>query len=282
MDIKVFTCVGGTRFDKRELAIAQIIVGTEGKVLTLSRKHYIVDLSRVQIFVLDEADGLLAKDPTQIDEVQEIAGRLSRGVQTVFFSAAIPEEVDIMRSQIMRNPVDIVVEKDKRILQGVQQFYINVDDEEFKSKSLVKLFNRIGKQIQAVIFCDGHEIVEFLKTELWRNDYSVLAIHSKSDQYERSIGLKDFSEGLIRFLITTNLIGRGITVHRIPLVINYDMPATCVDYAHRIGHMGRLGERTGVVISFVASEDDMKSIKELESFYETKIEEIPANIDTYF
>uniref|UniRef100_A0A915DWD0 Helicase C-terminal domain-containing protein n=1 Tax=Ditylenchus dipsaci TaxID=166011 RepID=A0A915DWD0_9BILA len=95
------------------------------------------------------------------------------------------------------------------------------------------------------------------------------------------MNVAEFLRAETKILITTNIIGRGLNVHSVSLVINYDMPPTLVDYAHRLSHFGSLGKRSGVVISLVATEDDMRGIRQLEHSYDTIIEKLPERIEKH-
>jgi len=107
-------------------------------------------------------------------------------------------------------------------------------------------------------------------------EFTVSSTHGEIGQKERELILTEFRSGSTRVLITTDLLARGIDVHQVSLVINYDLPRNLENYIHRIGRSGRFG-RKGVAINFVTN-DDRRAIRELEQFYNTQIEEMPANI----
>jgi len=175
----------------------------------------------------------------------------------------------------MTNPVRILVKKDELTLEGIRQFYINVGDEEFKVDTLIDLYDTVNIT-QAVIFCNTRKKVEYLKNKLSEKEFTVSATHSDISQKEREVILSEFRTGSSRVLITTDLLARGIDVHQVSLVINYDLPRNLENYIHRIGRSGRFG-RKGVAINFITRSDE-RNIKELERFYNTQIEEMPANI----
>jgi translation initiation factor 4A len=120
--------------------------------------------------------------------------------------------------------------------------------------------------------------VDWLSEQLRAKDFTVSAIHSDIDQETRNAILSEFRSGSSRILISTDLLARGIDVHGVSLVINYDLPKNFEKYIHRIGRSGRFG-RKGVAINFISNED-ISTMKELEKYYNTKIEEMPANIAT--
>jgi len=185
-----------------------------------------------------------------------------------------PDALEIT-AKFMTNPVRILVKKDELTLEGIRQFYINVGDEEFKVDTLIDLYDTVNIT-QAVIFCNTRKKVEYLKNKLSEKEFTVSATHSDISQKEREVILSEFRTGSSRVLITTDLLARGIDVHQVSLVINYDLPRNLENYIHRIGRSGRFG-RKGVAINFITRSDE-RNIKELERFYNTQIEEMPANI----
>jgi len=129
---------------------------------------------------------------------------------------------------------------------------------------------------QAVIFCNSRKKVDWLTEQLRQKDFTVSATHSDIDQETRNTILTEFRTGSSRILITTDLLARGIDVHGVSLVINFDLPKNFEKYIHRIGRSGRFG-RKGVAINLVAV-DEMGILRDLERYYNTKIEEMPAHI----
>jgi len=118
--------------------------------------------------------------------------------------------------------------------------------------------------------------VDALSENLTKKDFVVSSIHGEMQSETRDQIMKEFRDGASRILITTDLLARGIDVHHVSLVVNYDLPRQRESYLHRIGRSGRYG-RKGVAINFV-TKNDMKDLKELEKFYDTQIEEMPSNI----
>ena len=132
---------------------------------------------------------------------------------------------------------------------------------------------------QAVIFVSKKSKVDWLAEELHKRDFTVSCMHGDMDQATRDLIMKEFRSGSSRILITTDLLARGIDVQQISLVINYDLPSSKENYIHRIGRSGRFG-RKGVAINFVTKEDKAK-MHEIEQFYHTQVEEMPADIAQY-
>merc|ERR1712156_845203 len=168
-----------------------------------------------------------------------------------------------------------LVKKEELTLEGIKQFFINVEKEEWKLETLTDLYETMTIT-QAVIFLNTRRKVDWLKEKLHEKDFTVSSMHGDMEQGERDIIMKEFRTGSSRVLITTDLLARGIDVQQVSLVINYDLPTNRENYIHRIGRGGRFG-RKGVAINFVTS-DDHRTLKDIESFYNTEIEEMPMNV----
>jgi len=178
-------------------------------------------------------------------------------------------------TKFMRDPVRILVKKAELTLEGIKQFYIAVEKEDWKLDTLSDLYETVTIT-QAVIFCNTRKKVDWLTDKLGQRDFTVSAMHGDMDQGQRDLIMKEFRSGSSRVLIATDLLARGIDVQQVSLVINYDLPANRENYIHRIGRGGRFG-RKGVAINFVTA-DDVRMMREIEQFYSTQIEEMPMNV----
>lgn len=187
----------------------------------------------------------------------------------------MPQDVLEVTTKFMRDPVRILVKKDELTLEGIKQFYIAVEKEDWKLDTLSDLYETVTIT-QAVIFCNTRRKVDWLTEKLTARDFTVSAMHGDMDQPQRDLIMKEFRSGSSRVLIATDLLARGIDVQQVSLVINYDLPANRESYIHRIGRGGRFG-RKGVAINFVTA-DDVRMMREIEQFYSTQIEEMPMNV----
>merc|ERR1712139_619156 len=185
-----------------------------------------------------------------------------------------PEMLDMTR-KFMRSPVRILVKKDELTLEGIQQFYVAVDKEDWKLETLCDLFE-VMTVSQSIIYCNSRRKVDFLEREMSKRDFTVSVIHADLDQETRNLVIREFRSGSSRVLISTDLLARGIDVQQVSLVINYDLPQKVENYLHRIGRSGRFG-RKGVAINFV-TDRDVRSMRDIEKHYETQVEELPADI----
>ncbi|KAK9365150.1 P-loop containing nucleoside triphosphate hydrolase protein [Lipomyces kononenkoae] len=274
-NVTCHACIGGTaiRDDVRILQEGvQIVVGTPGRVQDMIQRRAL-RTDNVKIFVLDEADEMLSHGFK--DQIYDIFQLLPPSTQVVLLSATMPKEVLDVTTKFMRDPVRILVKKDELTLEGIRQFYIAVEKEEWKLDTLTDLYETVTIT-QAVIFCNTRRKVDWLTDKLTARDFTVSAMHGDMDQAQRDIIMKEFRSGSSRVLITTDLLARGIDVQQVSLVINYDLPVNKENYIHRIGRGGRFG-RKGVAINFVTNED-VKVMRDIEQFYSTQIEEMPMNV----
>jgi len=275
MNIKVHACVGGTavRDDIRTLSSGvHIVVGTPGRVGDMINRRAL-KLDNIQQFFLDEADEMLSRGFR--DEIYNIFKYLPETVQVCLFSATMPLEVMEVTKRFMRDPVRILVKRDELTLEGIKQFYIAVDREDWKLDTLCDLYETLTIT-QAIIYCNTRRKVDWLQEHMVKRDFTVSCMHGDMDQRERDIIMREFRSGSSRVLITTDLLARGIDVQQVSLVINFDLPTNRENYIHRIGRSGRFG-RKGVAINFL-TEGDIRYLRDIEQFYTTEILEMPMNV----
>ncbi|ETO14154.1 hypothetical protein RFI_23213, partial [Reticulomyxa filosa] len=166
-------------------------------------------------------------------------------------------------------------EKKELTLDGIKQYFVAVEKEDYKFATLCDLYETMTIS-QAIIYCNTRRKVSWLTDQMKQRDFTVSAMHGDMDQKDRELIMKEFRSGSTRVLITTDLLARGIDVHSVSLVINYDLPINRENYIHRIGRSGRFG-RKGTAINFVTNEDE-STLQDIEQFYHTKIEELPMDV----
>uniref|UniRef100_A0A1L8DH04 Eukaryotic initiation factor 4A n=1 Tax=Nyssomyia neivai TaxID=330878 RepID=A0A1L8DH04_9DIPT len=275
MKAQCHACIGGTNVkeDVRKLELgSHVIVGTPGRVFDMINRN-VLRTNTIKLFVLDEADEMLSRGFK--DQIHDVFRMLPPDVQVILLSATMPADVLEVSKYFMRDPVRILVKKEELTLEGIKQFFVNVEKEEWKIGTLCDLYGTLSIT-QSVIFCNTRRKVDFLTEQMTSQEFTVSAMHGDMDQRERDIIMKQFRTGSSRVLITTDLLARGIDVQQVSLVINYDLPTNRDNYIHRIGRGGRFG-RKGVAINFV-TEEDKRTLRDIEQFYNTKIEEMPANV----
>ena len=274
MKVKVHACVGGTAV-REDLQILKegvhVVVGTPGRVYDMVQRGAL-RLHKLKQFVLDEADQML--DRGFKDQIYEIfACGLPKDTQVALFSATMPADALELTSKFMRDPVTILVKKEELTLDGIKQFYVAVEKEDWKLDTLCDLYETLTIT-QAIIYCNTRRKVDWLTENMKKRDFTVSATHGEMEMRERELIMKEFRSGATRVLITTDLLARGIDVQQVSLVINYDLPTNRENYIHRIGRSGRFG-RKGVAINFITVAD-AKYMQDIEQFYSTSIEEMPC------
>jgi len=275
MSIKCHACIGGKSLgdDRKVLQSGcQIVSGTPGRVYDLIKRGDLTTKS-LKAFIIDEADEMLNKGFKE--QIYDIYRYLPSSTQVVLVSATLPVEVLDMTRKFMNDPIRILVKRDELTLEGIQQFYVAVEKEEWKFDTLCDLYDTLTVT-QAVIFCNTKQKVDWLAGKMKESNFTVSAIHGDMTQEDRERVMEEFRSGSSRVLIATDLWGRGIDVQQVSLVICYDLPMNRELYIHRIGRSGRFG-RKGVAINFVKNEDG-RTLRDIEHFYSTRIQEMPANI----
>mmetsp|Transcript_467 Transcript_467/g.1245 ORF Transcript_467/g.1245 Transcript_467/m.1245 type:complete len:400 (-) Transcript_467:96-1295(-) len=269
------SCIGGTRvsddIEKLQNGV-HIVVGTPGRVLDMLTRG-VLRPRTIKMFILDEADEMLSRGFK--DQIYAIFTNLPNDVQVGLFSATMPDDALELTQKFMPSPVKILVQRQELTLEGIKQFYINVEQEEHKFDALCDLYDTLNIT-QAVIFCNTRRKVDWLTDRMRARQFTVSSTHGDISQRERDIILEEFRTGSSRILITTDLLARGIDVQQVSLVINYDLPRNLESYLHRIGRSGRFG-RKGVAINFI-TKSDVEGLQEIEKFYNTQVEEMPANV----
>jgi len=209
-------------------------------------------------------------------QIQDIFKYLPPEIQIALFSATMPLDILKLTTHFMRDPAKILVKNDELTLEGIKQYYIAIEKEEWKLDVLLDLYSNLDIN-QALIYCNTKKRVNELADAMKEKEFTVSAMHGEMDQMQRDLIMKEFRTGSTRVLITTDLLARGIDVQQVGLVINYELPFKKENYIHRIGRAGRYG-RKGTAINFVVP-SDARFIKEIQEHYNTQIEEMPEDLD---
>jgi len=268
-------CVGGTSVREDMSRLEQgvhIVVGTPGRVFDMINRRALFTDS-IKLFVLDESDEMLSRGFK--DQIYDVFRFMPPKCQVGLFSATMPQEVLEITDKFMRDPVQILVKREELTLEGIKQFYVMVDREEWKLDTLCDLYETLTIT-QCIIYVNTRRKVDWLVDKMQQNDFTVSCMHGEMEQKERDIIMREFRSGSSRVLITTDLLARGIDVQQVSLVINYDLPTNHENYIHRIGRSGRFG-RKGVAINFLTQED-VRTMREIEQVYNTTVEEMPMNV----
>lgn len=229
----------------------QIIVATPGRLLDHMRRET-VNVGRVSIFVLDEADQMLHMG--FLNEVQEIVDKLPYKKQTLLFSATMPEAVRQLAVHYMREPEDIRVKGKQVTLEGIKQSVVNVTDRT-KAPVLISMIERYQPYL-AVVFCRTKIRAKKLTEALLDKGINVDELHGDLSQSKREQVMKRFRQADLQILVATDVAARGLDVEGVTHIFNYDIPHDAESYIHRIGRTGRAGHE-GIAITFAGTRDKL-------------------------
>ncbi|MBK7540958.1 MAG: DEAD/DEAH box helicase [Candidatus Competibacteraceae bacterium] len=226
-----------------------LLVATPGRLLDHVNQGN-VDLSKVEILVLDEADRML--DMGFIPAIRRILALLPRRRQNLLFSATLPETIRELATDLLHDPVTIDVAPRNATASLVHQ-QIHPVDQDRKSDLLAHLLHA-GDGEQTLVFTRTKHGADRLTRQLERAGLRAAALHGNKSQAARTRALADFKQGQVRVLVATDIAARGLDIAQLPLVVNYELPHVPEDYVHRIGRTGRAG-RDGVALSLVSDDE---------------------------
>ena len=237
-----------TQKDKLRMGV-DIIVATPGRLLDhLSQKT--VDLSEVEVFVLDEGDRML--DMGFIVDIKKIIKSLPYKRQNLLFSATFPREIRTLASKLLHSPKEIQISSQNSTAEKVKQIIYPVD--RARKKELLIHCIKEEKWFRVLVFTKTKRGADKLTKVLNKQKINANAIHGDKTQAARSRALKSFKDGEIQVLVATDVAARGIDISLLPYVINFDLPLVPEDYIHRIGRTARAGKE-GTAISLVCADD---------------------------
>ncbi|KAG8911762.1 translation initiation factor eIF4A [Tulasnella sp. 417] len=274
LNVDCLACLGGTNAggDAERLQDGvHLVVGTPNRVYDLIMRG-VLKTDHLGIICLDETDEIFNRGFK--DQVDEIFQRLPPRIQFVLLSATMPADVLELTKNRMLEPVRFIVKQNESSLEGIHQFYVNVEKEEWKLETLSDLYDVITAQ--AVIFCNTRRTVDWLAEKLKEKELTVSALHNDMEPRQREIITKEFRSGAARVLLTTDLLGRSMDLQQVKWVVNYDLPTNRENYIRRVGRGGLFG-RKGVAINLVTN-DDVATLRGIQEFYNTEIDEMPMNI----
>jgi translation initiation factor 4A len=277
MGITVHSATGGPPITEDIKALqrgAQFIVGTPGRVYALIRRRALL-LDNIRVLILDEADQMLEnKFKEQIMCILEF--KFPHSTQVGLFSATMPIEViDIAERLAGDDAIRILINPEKLTLEGVKQYYVELDQEDWKFEALYDLYQNLNIN-QLIIFVNKRQKAEWLAYKMKEKGFTLECIHGDMDVSERRTRMNEFRSGQVRVLISTDLLARGIDVQQVSMVINYDFPIDRENYLHRIFRAGRFLKK-GVAINFVSGEE-FKMMKEAQKYFNLNIGELPNNL----
>jgi len=244
---------GGMDMKPQTAALRQgveILIATPGRLLDHVEQKT-VNLSQVQLLVLDEADRML--DMGFLPDIQRIVNLLSPKRQSLMFSATFSDEIRKLAKTFLDKPVLVEVARRNALAENVEQTVYRVDSEESKRAAVAHLIRKRGLE-QVIVFSNTKLGAGRLARQLQKEGLNAEAIHGDKSQQERLQTLEAFKQGTIKVLVATDVAARGLDIVELPAVINFDLPHSPEDYIHRIGRTGRAGA-TGVALSIMLDKD---------------------------
>jgi len=240
--------------------MVDIVIATPGRLKDhLDRGS--MDLNRVELLVLDEADRML--DMGFQEEIDAILARAPKNRQTLLFSATLGGVVGRLAARVTQNPKRVEIKRGEEIKPDITQHALIADNHEHKCLMLDSLLREVEVE-QALVFTATKRSAAQLTTSLVMKGFTAGALHGDMHQNERTRTLNQLRDGRMRVLVATDVAARGIDVPGINLVVNYDAPRMAEDYLHRIGRTGRAG-RAGVAVTFLGHED-RHLVRQIERF----------------
>jgi len=243
-------------------------------------KNRIIDMRKIKIFVLDEADMMLDEQGLK-DTTMRVHQALPRQCQVLLFSATYDDEVTKFAMKIVPQPRTIIrLERSQLTLDKISQFYFKCqnDQQKFDTLSDIYAYLTIG---QSIIFCQRKDTADWLAKNMRQAGHTVSLLHGNMESAERDKIIDDFRSGKTKVLVTTNVLARGIDILQITLVINYDVPVDrrgypdFKTYLHRIGRSGRFG-RSGIALNFISDERSFSVLKQIEEYFNRPIVPFPS------
>jgi superfamily II DNA/RNA helicase len=276
MNLKVLSATGGNKLHQDIRALqtgVHAVVGTPGRVFDLIRRGEL-HVEQIKYIILDEADQML--EELFSEQIRAILDSPFPPItKLALFSATMPQHVLDIAETYLTNPVRILLPPEEVTLDGIKQYFVLLEREEWKLSVLLDLYQNLTVN-QALIYVNKRHKAEWLAKQLAAQGFTLEYIHGEMEVEDRKKKMDDFRSGAVRVMISTDLLARGIDVQQVSLVINYDMPIQRENYVHRIGRSGRYGKK-GVAINLICG-DEHHALKDLETHYSTTISELPEDL----
>ncbi|KAG5876981.1 hypothetical protein JTB14_008126 [Gonioctena quinquepunctata] len=273
-EIEMKFAVRGEEVPRNAKLTEHIIIGTPGKVLDWGIKFRVFDLKKIKVFILDEADVMIATLGNQ-DQCIKIHKNLSHSCQMAFFTTTCDQEIKDFAEHIVKNPITIRLRQEEESLDNITQYYITCKSQQEKNYVVTTIYGTVAVG-KAIIFCNSRKTAACLSKKMSSDGHAV-AVFSGDLTIEQRIHVLDrLRQGQDKVLITTDLFPRGINVEQLKIVVNFDLPSDfsgkpdCETYLRRIGNTGRFGKQ-GIAINLIDSDQSMEMCKTIEKHFDKKI-----------
>ncbi|MFV0549284.1 MAG: ATP-dependent RNA helicase RhlE [Limnobaculum xujianqingii] len=270
LNIRSLVVFGGVSINPQMMKLrggVDVLVATPGRLLDLEHQNA-VDLSKVEILVLDEADRML--DMGFIHDIRRVLAKLPAKRQNLLFSATFSDEIKGLASKLLHNPASVEVAKRNTPSELVDQ-KVHFVDKKRKRELLSQMIGE-GQWQQVLVFTRTKHGANHLAEQLNKDGITASAIHGNKSQGARTRALDEFKNGKIRVLVATDIAARGLDIDHLPHVVNYELPNVPEDYVHRIGRTGR-AECTGEAVSLVCV-DEHKLLRDIERLLKFEVARI--------
>jgi translation initiation factor 4A len=274
--VKSYAAMGKTPVREDIRAIdrgVQFLVGTPGRIYDLlNRRTFTTE--HIRVIIVDEADQMLEdRFKEQLQCILDIG--FPSTSRCALFSATMNPDVVEFAGKLLDNPVRILIPPEEVNLQGIIQYGVQLEREDWKLDVILDLWKNLSIT-QALIYCNKRQKAEWLSERMTQAGFPITCIHGDMEARERMERMASFRKGETRVLISTDLLARGIDVQQVSLVINYELPTQMDNYIHRIGRSGRYG-RKGTAINLLSPED-MRCMKDIEEHYKIKVTILPEDL----
>ncbi|XP_017784748.1 PREDICTED: DEAD-box helicase Dbp80 [Nicrophorus vespilloides] len=273
-EIELRFAVRGENLTEGTKLSEHVIIGTPGKVLDWGIKFRMFDLSKINVFVLDEADVMIDTQGHQ-DQCLKIHKSLRPNCQMMLFSATYEQKVMDFAEIIIKNPLIIRLKREEESLDNIKQYYVKCSNEKQKYNAVTNIYGTLTVG-QAIIFCQTRKSAAWLAEKMSKDGHAVALLSGELSVEQRIAVLDRYRSGKEKVLITTNVLSRGIDVEQVTIVVNFDLPvnvhgdADCETYLHRIGRTGRFGKH-GIAINLVDSNQSQRVCEDIERHFNKKI-----------
>lgn len=273
-EVKLAYAIRGNRPVRGVQLSEQIVIGTPGTVLDWCIKLKVIDPQKISVFVLDEADVMIATQGHQ-DQSIRIQRQLPEDCQMLLFSATFDDSVWKFAERVVPEPNIIRLKREEETLDTIKQFYVVCPEKEAKFSALCSLYACLTIA-QAMIFCHTRRMAAWLASQLNEEGHQVALLSGEMTVEQRAAVIGRFRDGKEKVLVTTNVCSRGIDVEQVSIVVNFDLPmdlcgnADNETYLHRIGRTGRFGKR-GYAVNLVDSDFSMDLLHQIEMHFKREI-----------